>query len=113
MSLPSTAVFAFNTAFKSMQVFDSHADAMAHCPGLEIAEGDWLFFAADGSRLDAVFAVDPVVQRAGHWVMSNGVYDLKPGSGSSLMAFIFNMCRETDGVWMRTFAELEVYFREP
>ncbi len=105
---PATAVFAFNTVFKTMEVFETCAEAVARIPGLEIAEGDWLLFAADGSPLEAVYSVDPVVRNG---ISSNGVYELKPGEGFSLAAFLFDMCRRPDGIWMWPFVELEAYFK--
>jgi len=107
---PSTAVFAFNTVFKTMEVFATYVDATVRVPGLEIAEGDWLFFAGDGSSLNAVYSVDPFVRDGGY---SNGVYDLHPGEGPNLMVFLFDMCRGTDGIWMWPFEELKAYFDLP
>ena len=108
---PAAAVFAFNTVFKAMEVFETCGEAIACCPGLEIAEGDWLFFAANGFPLEAVFSIDPVVQEGERWVFSNGIYDLKPGEGPSLTAFLFDLCRGPEGVWMWPFVELEAYFK--
>ena len=107
---PSTAVFAFNTVFKAMEVFTTPAEAVTRVPGLEIAEGDWMFFAANGSPLNAVYSVDPVVQDGERWVLSDGVYDLQPGEGPSLVSFLFDMCQGTEGVWMWTLEELKAYF---
>lgn len=109
--IPSTAVFTFNTVFKTMEVFSTHAGAIARCPGLEIAEGDWLFFAADGTPLEAVLSVDPIAQKDGRWVLSNGVYAFGPSKGPGLAALVFNMCQGTDGLWISTFAELQARFR--
>lgn len=108
--IPSTALFAFNTVFKTMEVFATRNEAIDRVPGLEIAEGDWLFFAANGASLDAVFSTDPVVQAGDRWVLSNGVYDLQAGKGADLPAFLFDLCTGTDGVWMQTLAELKDRF---
>ena len=107
---PATAVFAFNTILKIMEVFATRAEAIARVPGLEIAEGDWLFFAGDGSSLNAVYSVDPFVREG---VYGNGVYDLQPGEGPNLTAFLFDMCRGTDGIWMWPFEALKAYFDLP
>jgi hypothetical protein len=49
-------IFGFATEAGVLKVFGSAAAAVAHCAGSDVAEGRWLFFAHDGSPMDAVYS---------------------------------------------------------
>lgn len=68
-------VLAFNTSFRTLTIFKSHSEAIKNCPGLEIAEGDWLFFDAKGKPLDPVFSVPAEIHLEKN-TYSNGIYTL-------------------------------------
>jgi hypothetical protein len=48
-------VFALATADGGVKVFAGAQEAEAHCKGLDVGDGVWLFFADDGSPLEARF----------------------------------------------------------
>ena len=60
-------------------VFPNERDAISYCEGWDVSEGGWLFFAADGSPMEAVFS-EPA-SRSG-WVISHGHYSLRPIAAS-------------------------------
>jgi hypothetical protein len=49
-------LFAFDRDDGSVLVFPSAGDAAAHCKGVDVRDGFWLFYADDGSPLEARFA---------------------------------------------------------
>ena len=75
-------VFALDTDDGGLRAFAFTAEAAAHCKGVDVEDGFWLFFAEDGSPLEARFErvtqpADPeavplayVLQRAmsGRWL---------------------------------------------
>ena len=48
-------VFALATDDGGLLAFPSETDAVAHCKGIDVKDGIWLFFSDDGSPLDARF----------------------------------------------------------
>ena len=48
-------LFAFDRDDGSVLAFASAADASAHCKGVDVRDGFWLFYADDGSPLEARF----------------------------------------------------------
>lgn len=46
-------IFAFATDEKTLMVFPNERDAISYCEGWDVLEGIWLFFAADGSPMEA------------------------------------------------------------
>lgn len=75
-------VFALDTDNGALLALSSPLEAPEHCKGIDVRDGYWLFFAADGSPLEARFAhvnqpedtahlaVDYILQRAisGLWL---------------------------------------------
>jgi|GEM_PF-1955978 len=102
-------VIAVNTSLNFIEVFDTLEEAVKRCPGIEIAEGDWLFFASDGSRLTAVFSKDPYIDENRN-VYGNGVYRLVAGSGASLQEWLFDFCKRTGDFRFGTLKEFERLF---
>jgi hypothetical protein len=48
-------VFALATGDGGLIAFPSAREAEAHCEGIDVGDGAWLFFADDGSPLEARF----------------------------------------------------------
>jgi hypothetical protein len=102
-------VIAVNISLNFIEVFDSIEAAVKRCPGLEIAEGDWLFFAGDGSALSAVFSQEPYVDSERN-VYGNGIYSLASGNGVHLQDWLFDFCRRTGDFHFGTLKEFERLF---
>jgi hypothetical protein len=52
-------IFALDTDDGSVTAFAAGAEATAHCKGVDVQDGYWLFFSEDGSPLEARFARPP------------------------------------------------------
>lgn len=89
---------------QTIKAFDTMEVMIANCPGLEIAEGDWLFFAPDGSPLEAEFSVNPEVQRDGRWGFTNGVYTLRKGEGPHFHEWMSEHCSKVGDIHFGTYA---------
>jgi hypothetical protein len=76
-------VFALNILFNTLYVFNSKLDVAEKIEGIEIAEGDWRFFAADGSPMAARFSTPARINPERN-TYTNGVYSLEAASGSKL-----------------------------
>ena len=73
-------IYAFATDDCSLNVFASEAEAIAYCEGIDVSQGNWLFFGNDGGSLEAHFET-PASQAA--MFVSNGSYLLlRAGSAS-------------------------------
>lgn len=68
-------IFAYATDEKTLMVFSNERDAISYCEGWDVSEGSWLFFAADGSPMEAAFS-EPASKSG--WVISHGRYSLRP-----------------------------------
>ncbi len=71
-------IFALATDDRSLRVFEDPASAVAYCEGIDVEEGGWLFWDAQGDALDAVFSKPS--ERVRSWVLS-GIYSLHPSAG--------------------------------
>ena len=87
-----------------IEAFDTQEALIASCPGLEIAEGDFLFFAPDGSPLEAEFSVDPEVERDGRWVFTNGIYTLRKGDGLTFQEWVSELSARDGEIRFGTYA---------
>jgi hypothetical protein len=67
-------IFAYATDERTLMVFPSESEAVSYCEGWDVSEGGWLFFAADGSPMEAVF-FEPASKNG--WVISHGFYSLR------------------------------------
>lgn len=80
-------VFGFNILSRRLQIFASKEEAISAVEGLTIAEGDYQFFSADGSPLNAQFLVQPQVH-VDRGTYSNGKYTLEPASKGTHLSVI-------------------------
>jgi hypothetical protein len=81
-------VFGLDLLGKTIVVFSSKASAVANVEGLAIAEGDWRFFSADGSPLEAHFSMPAQIHPERN-TYTNGVYTLEPAAtGANLFALL-------------------------
>lgn len=70
-------IFAFETEERALTVFQTEADAVAYCEGFDVGAATWLFWAADGSPLEADFIVP---NKRGWFSVQSGTYRLIPAS---------------------------------
>lgn len=70
-------IFAVETEERSLMVFPSEAAAVAYCEGLDAEAAVWLFWASDGSALEAEFTTP---NKRGLFVVGNGTYHLVPAA---------------------------------
>ena len=73
-------IFALATDDHGLMIFASEADAVANCEGIDVAEGGWEFFAADGVPLEPFFS-KPASR--GHLVVTSGKYMLRPAENAT------------------------------
>ena len=104
-----TKVFAINVSLFFFEVFPSEKEAIANCPGLEIAEGDWLFFDHSGAPLEAHFSI-PAYVDTDRGVYGNGTYSLRKGHGKTLTDHLFDLCLEHDTIRFGTEEGLQAYY---
>lgn len=67
-------IFAYATDERTLMIFPNESDAVRYCEGWDVSEGGWLFFAADGSPMEAAFS-EPASKNG--WVISNCFYSLR------------------------------------
>ncbi|WP_159679270.1 hypothetical protein [Luteimonas sp. 9C] len=70
-------IFAVETEEGSLTVFPTEGDAVAYCEGLDVEAATWLFWAADGSPLEAEF-ITP--NKRGWFSVQSGTYRLVAAS---------------------------------
>src|SRR5688572_22886067 len=105
-------LFAFDRDDGSVLVFPFATDAAAHCKGVDVRDGFWLFYADDGSPLEARFvhpdrpggpvpaSHDFVLQRAmsGRWLQERtGEVRSVQGCGLSSAAELVEMLKINRG----------------
>ncbi len=76
-------IYALDVTFGRLHLLASEVAVKENCEGLSIVEGDWLFFAADGSPLEAYFS-EPARIFPEKNTYTNGKYSLRPTSGERL-----------------------------
>ena len=86
-SPPDTRVFVFDATTWALATYATSGEAIAQTPGMDVAEGDTLFFAADGSPLLPHFSEPARFTSDTTYV--NGVYSLSPGAGRTLQYILF------------------------
>ena len=68
-------IFAIETEERTLRAFETEAEAIAACEGLDVEAAIWLFWSNDGTPLEPVFTVP---NRRGFLIVTNGAYYLKP-----------------------------------
>lgn len=78
-------IFALATDEMTLFVFAADEEAVAYCEGIDVEEGDWLFWDKAGTALAAEFIIP---NRHGRVAIGNGTYRLvsSPGKHSLLEA---------------------------
>ena len=67
-------IFALSTDDRTLQVFDSEAEAISYAEGIDVEDGVWAFFDDAGQALEPVFTKP---NQRGRFVVSSGVYELR------------------------------------
>jgi hypothetical protein len=97
-------IFAFATDDCGLMAFATEPDAISYCEGIDVENGEWSFFAHDGSPLEAHFTTP---NRKGSFTGASGTYVLRPNaSGPSLCSLLSNVSY-VEGEGLRTVAEVE------
>jgi hypothetical protein len=78
-------IFAFATDEKTLFVFPDEEKAIFHCEGFDVSQGEWLFFASNGSPLEPAFSV-PTSEKG--FVITHGRYSLRPNTSENLSSLI-------------------------
>jgi hypothetical protein len=81
----SHMIFAFATDDKTLMVFPNGSEAIAYCEGVDVEEGNWLFFDGEGNPLDAVFTTP---NKHGSFSVVSGVYILQPSAEVSVKSLL-------------------------
>jgi len=76
-------VFALDTDNGGLLAFPATAEAAAHCKGIDVKDGFWLFFSEDGSPLEARFE------------------RLNQSEGSALSVGDYTLQRPMSGLWLQ------------
>jgi hypothetical protein len=96
-------VFALDTDDGSLLAFSATAEATAHCKGIDVKEGFWLFFAEDGSPLEARFERQDQADSA----LSFGAYVLQRAMSGLWLQERFAQVTRVEGCGLSTIAELD------
>jgi hypothetical protein len=72
-------IFAVETEERTLRAFETDAEAIAACEGLDVEAAVWLFWSSDGTPLEPVFTVP---NKRGLFTVKNGVYYLRPAEAS-------------------------------
>ena len=71
-------MFAAATDERTLFVFLSAGDAIAYCEGIDVENGDWIFWDERGSALVADFVVP---NHPGTYAICSGTYQFVPSNG--------------------------------
>lgn len=73
-------MFALATGDWGLMAFPTAQDAESHCEGIDVADGRWLFFADDGSPIEARFDRpdhgEPITVAAGAYTLKRAMAGL-------------------------------------
>ena len=96
-------VFALDKDDGGLLIFPTTAEAAAHCKGIDVKDGFWLFFSEDGSPLEARFER---LYQCGSSALSVGGYTLqRPMSGLWLQERLSQVMK-VEGCGLGTVTEL-------
>ena len=86
-------IFALATDEKSLLVFPTAEEAIAHCEGIDVGAGVWLFWNEVGLPLQPEFLTP---NRHGRFSVSSGIYRLLPTQSGNSLADILGGIRSMD-----------------
>jgi hypothetical protein len=96
-------IFALDKDDGGVFAFPTPGEAAAHCKGIDVQDGYWLFFSDDGSPLEARFErVNP----AGDLALDPGAYMLQRAMSGLWLQERLAQVRKMEGCGLRTIAEL-------
>lgn len=82
-------IFAFSTDDRGLEVFLTKEEAISYCEGIDIENGEWIFWDEFGSSMEAKF-YEP--NKKGILGVVSGKYDLVPfPEGLELIEFLSNV----------------------
>jgi hypothetical protein len=96
-------LFALDTDDGRLQAFPTAAEATAHCKGIDVQDGFWLFFAEDGSPLEARFARE---NQARDSALISGAYILQRAMSGLWLQERLAQVLSVEGCGLCTVAEL-------
>lgn len=102
-------IFALATDEGSLHVFGSSFDATAHCEGIDVEDGGWLFWDWLGAPLVARFDSP---NRRGALVVESGNYSLVSARGLPCLAEVLSDIRAIDSnPWFPNLASVAEHLR--
>lgn len=96
-------VYALDTDNGSLRAFPSATEAAAHCKGVDVEDGYWLFFAQDGTPLEARFERGNPAANPGTVV---GTYALQRAMSGRWLQERLADVRAVEGCGITTIAQL-------
>ena len=82
-------IFSFSTDDKGLEVFPTKEEAIGYCEGIDIENGEWLFWDEFGASMEAKFSAP---NQKGKFSVVSGKYDLVPfPEGLELNEFLSNV----------------------
>ena len=96
-------VYALDKDNGSLLAFPSAAAASAHCKGVDVEDGYWLFFSQDGTPLEARFERGNQAANPGAVV---GTYTLQRAVSGRWLQELLAQVRTVEGCGITTIAEL-------
>jgi hypothetical protein len=96
-------VFALDRDDGKLHAFPSAAEAAAHCNGIDVKDGFWLFFAEDGSPLEARFER---LDQTGESAAITGAYILQRALSGLWLQERLGQVTAVEGCGLTTVAEL-------
>lgn len=82
-------IFAFSTDDKGLEVFPNKKEAICYCEGIDIENGEWVFWDEFSTNLEAKFSTPNQKSKVG---VVSGKYDLVPfPEGLELIEFLSNV----------------------
>lgn len=78
-------IFALTTDDRTLKIFASEAETIAYAEGIDVENGEWLFFDECGAPLQAVFTKP---NKRGSFLVESGVYHLQSSEGQGLMELL-------------------------
>jgi hypothetical protein len=82
-------IFAFSTDDRGLIVFARKEDAISYCEGVDIENGEWIFWDECGINMEAKFSTP---NKIGKFTAASGKYDLVSfPEGLELIEFLSNV----------------------